>query len=166
MTELLTFQLSKFTDLPQIVAIYNQTIATKTVTADLQPVTVKQREPWFQQHQNPQRPLWTVTQNQQMLGWVSLSDFYGRAAYQPTAEISLYFDQTSRHQGCGSQTLHFVEKQLPQLQISNLVAEVFSQNIPSTHFFQKNHFQRWGHLPQVADMGSHWCDVDIWGKKY
>lgn len=166
MTELLTFQLAKFTDLPQIVAIYNQTIATKTVTADLQPVTIKQRAPWFQQHQNPRRPLWAVTQNQQMLGWVSLSDFYGRAAYQPTAEISLYFDQMSRHQGCGSQTLHFVEKQLPKLQISNLVAEVFSQNIPSTHFFQKNQFQRWGHLPQVADMGSHWCDVDIWGKKY
>lgn len=38
-------------DLPDIVDIYNSTIAGRMVTADLEPVTVESRIPWFEAHQ-------------------------------------------------------------------------------------------------------------------
>jgi L-amino acid N-acyltransferase YncA len=35
-------------DLPAIVAIYNSTVPSRQVTADLEPVSVESRLPWFQ----------------------------------------------------------------------------------------------------------------------
>ena len=46
-----TLSLAQREDLPEIVAIYNSTIASRQVTADLQPVSVAEREAWFVAHQ-------------------------------------------------------------------------------------------------------------------
>jgi len=43
-------RLAVLTDLPRIVAIYNQAIAAKNATADTVPFTVEQRLDWFQAH--------------------------------------------------------------------------------------------------------------------
>jgi L-amino acid N-acyltransferase YncA len=45
-------------DLPAIVAIYNSTIASRQVTADLEPVSVESRLAWFLAHRLLVRPLW------------------------------------------------------------------------------------------------------------
>ena len=47
-------------DLPIIVDIYNQTIPSHQVTADLKPVTVEQRRNWFLSHTPEHYPLWVV----------------------------------------------------------------------------------------------------------
>lgn len=43
-------------DLPAIAAIYNETIAGRMVTADLEPVTVESRLKWFDEHSPDFRP--------------------------------------------------------------------------------------------------------------
>ena len=55
-----TLSLAQCEDLPEIVAIYNSTIASRQVTADLQPVSVTEREAWFVAHQRENRPLYVV----------------------------------------------------------------------------------------------------------
>ena len=47
-------------DLPAIVEIYNATIPSRMVTADLEPVTVEARLPWLAAHQSPARPIWVL----------------------------------------------------------------------------------------------------------
>ncbi len=47
-------------DLPQIVEIYNSTIASRMVTADTDPVSVESRVRWFEEHTPDLRPLWVV----------------------------------------------------------------------------------------------------------
>src|SRR5581483_9902891 len=82
-------------DLPEIVSIYNSTIASREVTADLTPVTVDSRLPWFHAHGPSMRPLWVVESEvplgggKRIAAWLSFSDFYGRPAYARTAEISI-----------------------------------------------------------------------------
>ena len=51
-------------DLFEIVSIYNQSIAAKQSTADLQPVTVEQRQAWFNQHQPDKHPIYIVKDQQ------------------------------------------------------------------------------------------------------
>ncbi|MGX7015101.1 N-acetyltransferase family protein [Vagococcus silagei] len=48
---------------------------------------------------------------------MSLSSFKDRAAYDITAEISIYIDQAFHKQGLGQKTLTFVEEQLSSLDI-------------------------------------------------
>ncbi|MDB5833890.1 MAG: phosphinothricin acetyltransferase, partial [Caballeronia sp.] len=45
-------------DLPGIVAIYNSTVPSRLVTADLEPVSVESRLAWFHAHGPKARPLW------------------------------------------------------------------------------------------------------------
>lgn len=162
-----TFRLATMPDLSTIVDIYNQSIPVQTITADLKPVTVAQRQDWFLEHQqNPLRPLWVILQKQQIIGWASLSDFYGRAAYQTTSEISLYLDKNVQHQGLGQATLDFIFPQLKSLHIKTIVAYIFSANLASEHLFSKNNFQRWGHLPAVANNQGKVLDLDIWGRHF
>lgn len=163
----ISFKLAQITDLPQIVRIYNQTIKLKNVTADLKPVTVEQRQLWFAEFSPNKYPLWIITDiNENIVGWVGLEAFYGRAAYQQTAEISIYLDESCRGQHIGSQALDFVETQLEKLQLCNIVAFVFKQNTASNRLFKKHHFEQWGLLPQVAQIDNKTLDLAILGKHY
>lgn len=47
-------------DLPAIVAIYNSTVSSRQVTADLEPVSIDSRHDWFDVHASDWRPLWVV----------------------------------------------------------------------------------------------------------
>ena len=106
------FRKAVHVDLPRIVEIYNQIIPSRLATADLEPVTVADREAWFASF-TATHPLWVITQGDQIIGWFALEPFYGRPAYEHTAEISVYIDQAVRHQGVGSRALQFVIDQLP-----------------------------------------------------
>ena len=55
---MITYVNATLDDLPFIVEVYNSTIASRQVTADLQPVSVESRIAWFEQHNPQKRPLW------------------------------------------------------------------------------------------------------------
>ena len=153
-------------DLPRIVDIYNQSIASKQATADLEPITVDSRIPWFEAHHPDTRPLWVMYHDDHIVGWISLSDFYGRPAYQQTAEISIYLDPVTRGHHLGKAALAFVETQLHRLKIQTVLAFVFDVNQASKKLFLKNGYAIWGHLPKIANMGDQENDLIILGKKY
>lgn len=156
---------AKREDLPEIIAIYNSTVAGRMVTADLEPVTVESRIPWFEEHTPDKRPLWVMRVNDQIAGWVSLSSFYGRPAYDGTAEISVYVDEAFRGTGAGSRLLEKVIQDCPRLKITTVLAFVFGQNKPSLGLLQKFGFEKWGHYPEVAVLDDVKCDLVVLGKK-
>src|SRR5512138_3272140 len=99
-----SLRVARLDDLPAIVAIYNATIATRMVTADLEPVSVAQRLPWFEAHTG-RRPLWVADRDGGVAAWLSFSSFYGRPAYERTAELSVYVDPGHRRLGLASTLL-------------------------------------------------------------
>ncbi|RRK09899.1 N-acetyltransferase family protein [Lactiplantibacillus garii] len=153
-------------DLPIIVDIYNQTIPSHEVTADLKPVTVDQRRPWFLEHTPDHYPLWVVVLDEMVVGWLSFSPFYGRAAYAKTTEISLYLDRTVRGKGLGSQVLEMVPNQLIQVGLTTVLAYIFSSNLPSIKLFKKFGYEQWGFLPAVAELNGRSNDLVIMGKRF
>lgn len=162
----INFSLAKSQDLPAIVAIYNQTIPSRTVTADTEPVTVSQRQEWFESFDD-HHPLWKICNDDgKILGWIGLEPFYGRPAYLHTSEIAIYIDQDARHMGLGSQSLDFVIKQLPNLGISAIVAYIFGHNRPSLHLFEQFSFTEWGMLPKVAELDGVQRDLVILGRRF
>ena len=54
-----TITLAKTEDLPDIVEIYNSTIEARQSTADLSPVGIETRKPWFEAHSG-KRPLYVL----------------------------------------------------------------------------------------------------------
>ncbi|EMF0538629.1 N-acetyltransferase [Enterococcus hirae] len=153
-------------DLPRIVEIYNQSILTKQSTADVTPVTIEDKLAWFEAHDPKKRPLWIMQEAGVIIGWISLSDFYGRPAYDQTVEISIYIDETYQHRGIGQYAMDFVEKQLPGLGIETVLAFIFDSNQASQRLFEKNGYCLWGLLPEVAQIDERLLGLAIWGKPY
>lgn len=152
-------------DLPFIVDVYNSTVPGRMVTADTKPVQVKDRLNWFQQHNPNTRPLWVVEQDNEKIGWVSFNNFYGRPAYDGTAELSIYLHPQARRKGLGKEILAYCCSQSPLLKINTLLGIIFAHNEPSIKLFLNAGFEEWGHLPNIALMDGKEYGVKIFGKR-
>lgn len=158
-------RLANQNDLPAIVHIYNASIPGRQATADTEPVSVESRLEWFRQHDPATRPLWVLESENAILGWISLSSFYGRPAYQATAEVSLYLAPQAQGQGIGGQLLQHAINAAPALGISTLLGFIFGHNRPSLQLFQRHGFTSWGLLPRVAQLDHCECDLSILGRR-
>lgn len=152
-------------DLPAIVQIYNETIPSRMVTADLEPVTVESRKAWFFNHDPHTRPLWVVELDGHVRAWLSFQSFYGRPAYRHTAEISIYISGAYRGKGIGKQLLQKAVEEAPSLDIKTLLGFIFAHNEPSLRLFMRFGFETWGHLPKVAELDGIERDLIIVGKR-
>ncbi len=162
-----TIRHAKPQDLAAIVAIYNSTINSRQVTADLHPVSIAERETWFHTHFNDaQRPIFVLeSAMQEVLAWGSFSDYYTRPAYHISVEISLYVHESMRGQGIGQILLAEMLERAPALGIRNVVGVIFGHNQASIALFQSMGFVEWGRLPEMCELDGQLADVVLLGKK-
>jgi len=152
-------------DLSQIVEIYNATIPTRMVTADIESVSVESRVRWFEEHTPAFRPLWVVDAEGRIAAWLSFSSFYGRPAYNKTAELSVYVHQAFRRRGLGTYLLKQAVAEAPALGMNTLMGFIFAHNAPSLRLFAEHGFSRWGELPRIAELDGVERDVVIVGRR-
>lgn len=161
-----TIRPARVDDLRSVVAVYNASIPGRRATADLDPVAVEARRPWFESH-DARRPLWVAEAGgdpaRAVAGWLSLEDFYGRAAYHRTAEVSVYVAPEHQGAGVGRALLGHAVEHAPALGLSNLVGYVFGHNDASLALFARLGFVRWGELPAVAELDGRLADLVIVG---
>jgi L-amino acid N-acyltransferase YncA len=151
-------------DLPAIIDIYNATVPTRMVTAELEPTTVPARLPWFREHSPNQYPFWVAESDGQVIGWLDFKKFLSRCAYRGTAEISVYVDQKFRRKGVGRRLLEQAIARSPSLEITAMVGLIFAHNEPSLKLFEQLGFERWGLLPRIARLDGNERDLVIMGR--
>lgn len=150
-------------DLPAIVSIYNSTVAARSSTADLHPVSVADRQAWFDAH-GGSRPLLVMQDaDGALLAWGSFSDYYPRQAYHITAEASIYVHPDRRGGGLGKILLADMLQRAPALGIRNIIAVIFGHNTASLRLFAGFGFQQWGLLPAVCDLDGRAADIVLLG---
>lgn len=161
----ITFVYAQQSDLEKIVATYNSTIASRLVTADLEPVTVQSKQVWFEAHSSNKRPLWLVLVDGAYAGWMSFNSFYGRPAYDGTVEVSIYIEERMRGKGLGKACLNKAFEACAVLNIKTLLGFIFDHNEPSLKLFEIMGFQQWAHLPRIANMIDAERGLIIMGKR-
>ena len=153
-------------DLVQIVEIYNSNIPSHLATADTKAITVESRLQWFDDHSPQKYPLWVVeNKDKQIIGWLGFQCFYGRIAYQKTAELSIYIHLDYQQQGIGKKLLEKAIEEGAKLGLNVLLGFIFAHNKASLKLFAKYEFTEWGYLPQVAELGEVERDLVIMGRK-
>jgi len=152
-------------DLGRIVAIYNEAISGRLATADTEPISVASRVRWFREHTADRRPLWVAERDGGIVGWLSLQSFYGRPAYEATAEVSVYVTTAVHRGGVARALLTRAAERAPALGLATLVAFVFGHNMPSLALFERNGFTRWGTLPRVARLDGIERDLVLLGRR-
>jgi len=157
------FVYAEVNDLKKIVETYNSTVASRLVTADLEPVSVESKQQWFDSHNTTNRPLWIIKCDNNYAGWMSFNSFYGRPAYDITAEVSIYLEERARGKGLGNACLQKAIDESKPRGIKNLLGFIFGHNEPSLKLFYKFKFEKWAHFPKVANMDGVERDLIILG---
>ena len=146
-------RLAQNSDLPAIVAIYNEAIAARC-TADVSPISIDAQATWLADHDPGQYPVYVACSGAEVLGWCSLSPYRkGRQALRHTAEISYYVTATARRKGIATSLVGHCFKQSSTLGLNTLFAIVLEHNTPSRRLLEKMGFVMWGFMPDVADFG-------------
>ena len=156
------------TDLPRIVAIYNQAILQGNCTADTEPLDVQKRKEWFTEHPPEQYPIYVATNEEEQLvtGWCSLTAHRkGRKALASVAEISYYVDKNAQGKGIGTKLIRHAIEQAPLLGLHNLFAILPDTNAISVTLLERFGFEQWGHLPEIAKFEDRICGQFIYGRK-
>ena len=160
------FIIAQSSDLKKIVSTYNSTIASRLVTADLVEVTVESKIEWFNSHSPEKRPLWLIYHDNKYVGWMSFTSFYGRPAYDGTVEVSIYLENEFRGKGIGKICLQKAFEVSKGLNIKTLLGFIFDHNEPSLNLFYKMGFEKWAHLPKIANMIDDERGLIIVGKRF
>lgn len=153
-------------DLELINRMYNESIPAGLATADTEPLPFADREEWYAAHQKSNRPVWMMqNETDDTVGWMSLSNFYGRPAYRNTAEVSMYLATEHQGKGYGKMALNQLIGMAPELGVANLLGFIFAHNEPSLRLFAGAGFEEWGRLPEIAHMPQGKRTLVILGKK-
>jgi L-amino acid N-acyltransferase YncA len=159
-------RLATLPDLPRLVELYNQAIASRTATADTAPFTMETRRPWFALHVPDRYPIYVWTDGGgEVTGYLSVSPYRSRPALDRTAEVSYYVDYDQHGQGIGSALLEGAIADAPRLGKKVFLAIVLEWNTASLRLLEKFGFERWGYLPEVAEFDGKVCGHLYFGRR-
>jgi phosphinothricin acetyltransferase len=143
---------AKIEDLEAMVDIYNQAIAAGQKTADIMPVTIDDRKKWFKDHTPNKYPILVAEKEELIVGYLTISTYRpGRMALRYTAEVSCFVHFDHHRQGIASNLLQQAIGSCPSLQIKTLFAIIIDSNQDSIRLLEKYGFEKWGHMPRVAE---------------
>jgi phosphinothricin acetyltransferase len=153
-------------DYIEIVNIYNHAVDEKFATADTEYVSVESKMNWFEQHSIDTYPIYVAEENNEIVGWCSLSPHRpGRKALRTVAEISYYIHKDHRRKGIASSLITYTIGKAKHLGFKNLITILLDLNKPSIYLLEKFGFEKWGHLPEIALIDETICGQFIYGKK-
>ena len=134
--------------------IYNQAVITGS-TAHINPVSLEQHKSWFKEHdEESEHPAFIYLHENIIAGYAYYSPYRkGREALYHTAEVSYYVYEPCKRKGIGNALLRHLVKTAPTLSFKILFAIILENNLASLKLIEKNGFEKWGFMPDVAIIG-------------
>jgi phosphinothricin acetyltransferase len=132
-------------DLAVLTEIYNHYVRHTPITFDLVPFTVDRRQAWFDAHRaDPRHRLFVAVDKGQVVGYASTSRFRDKAAYETTAEASVYCSPGEVGRGIGRALYERLFGSIVGEDIHRIVAGVTMPNAASVALHERFGFQRIG----------------------
>jgi phosphinothricin acetyltransferase len=129
-------------DLPAIVEIINHYIASTAITFDVEPYTVETRRPWLEQFgASGRHQIFVAERAGQVLGWACSGPFRAKAAYETTAEASVYTAPGEGGQGLGTRLYERLFDALRGEDLNRLVAGITLPNEASVRLHRRLGFE-------------------------
>lgn len=151
------------TDLSRVLEIYNYYVVNSTATFHTNPLTLNEmRELVF--FNNPKYQTFLIIRGEETCGYVLLTRHKARAAYDHTAEVTVYLHPQFTHQGLGTLALQYIESFARTRQFHVLVATVCGQNHSSIRLFEKNGYSQCAHYHEVGRKFEQWLDLVAYQK--
>ena len=146
-------------DLPAILAIYNDVLATSTAIFSETPTTLEDRRQWFRARRDAGYPVLVATDDSGVLGFATFGDFRTWPGYRHTVEHTVHVRADARGRGIGRGLITVLLERAGELGKHVMVAGVDADNLTSIRLHERLGFQRAGTLHQVGCKFGRWLDL-------
>ena len=146
-------------DLPGLLAIYNDVIATSTAVYSYLPVTLDDRLQWWRTRVASGYPVLVATDQSAILGFATFGDFRAWPGYRFTVEHSVHVRADRRGQGIGKELVEALFPRAAALGKHVMIAGVDAANAASIRFHERLGFEQVGHLREVGYKFDRWLDL-------
>jgi phosphinothricin acetyltransferase len=159
MTQDVTVRDAEDSDLEEIVAIYNQVLATTPAMWREQPTSMAERHAWLDETRAGDFPVLVAADTSGLLGFAACSPFRDWPGYSRTVEHSIHMRADARGRGIGTVLLSALEDQVRSLQAHVMVAGIDATNEGSVRFHQRAGFVEVARMPEVGQLRGEWRDL-------
>ena len=154
-------------DLVAINAIYNHYVEHSTCTYQTVPSTLPERSAWFDAH-GPEHPVIVAEDNDQVVGWGSLSRFHPRQAYCHSVEDSVYLHHEHQGRGIGSLLLDALMQACTERGFRQMIAVIgdgTGASVGSRRLHERAGFRLIGVAEKVGFKHGRWLDQMLMQKE-
>ncbi len=147
-------------DAEAIRSIYNEAVRSTTATFDTSPRTAAAQREWFSAHQG-RYPVLVAELDRAVIGWVALSPWSDRPAYEGTVELSVYVASSHRRRGVGTALMQEILRAGARRRVRTVLARVAGGNPASRALHLKAGFVPVGVMHRVGKKFGHVLDVEL-----
>jgi phosphinothricin acetyltransferase len=147
-------------DAQAIADIYNEAIQNTTATFDTETKTVANREEWLKQHSD-KYPVWVAEIDNTTVGFASMTRWSDRAAYDDTAEVSIYILPEYHNRGIGRQLMKHIIEAGRAGGLHCIISRITQGNDKSIYLHEQFGFKTVGVLREVGKKFGSILDVTI-----
>ncbi|MBN2224869.1 MAG: N-acetyltransferase [Deltaproteobacteria bacterium] len=156
----MTIRDARSSDVPEIVDIYNESVIFSTATFDTTPKTIEDYTVWFSAH-DAHHPVVVAEEAGAVAGWAALSAYSDRAAYDGTAEVSLYVRRSCWNRGIGGGLFSTIVDRGRHVGLHTVISRIAEGNEVSVALHTSRGFTAVGVMRQVGKKFGRMLDVII-----
>jgi phosphinothricin acetyltransferase len=146
-------------DVPGVLAIYNDVIATSTAIYVDQPVALQDRIDWFRARRAQGYPVLVAVDETGVAGYASYGDFRAFPGYRYTVEHSVHVRADRRAAGVGAALMGALIPLAAGQGKHMMIAAIDAANTGSIRFHGRFGFVAAGHFREVGVKFGRWLDV-------
>jgi L-amino acid N-acyltransferase YncA len=154
-----TIRAATHTDVPGILAIYNDAVLHTTASYDDDPSTLEARLDWFDAKMRHGFPVFVAGDDTGVVGWSSFGSFRPWPGYRRTVEHSVYVAAARRGQGIGAALLPPLIARARAMGMHAMIAGIDADNRPSLRLHARFGFARVAHFKEVGFKFDRWLDL-------
>jgi len=147
------------TDLPAVLAIYNDAVLKTTAIWNDAIVDLDNRLQWFEGRRRQGYPVLVATSGDAVIGYASFGDFRAFDGYRFTVENSVYVAENARRQGAASALLNALIVEARTLGKHVMVAGIAGENEVSIRLHAKFGFIESARMPEIGTKFGRWLDL-------
>jgi phosphinothricin acetyltransferase len=145
---------------PEILAIFNDAIASSTALYEYRPRTLEYMAGWFETKQKGSYPVVGAADDaHRLLGFASYGPFRPHPAYKYTVEHSVYVDPAHRGRGIGRRLLEAIVERARAQGYHNVVGGIDRDNAVSIRLHERLGFEHCGTVRHAGFKFGRWLDL-------
>ncbi len=139
--------------------IYNEGIADRTATLDMDPKSIEDMGAWWADHSGRYVVVVAENESEGVVGWASLNPYSHRCAHRGVADLSVYVSRERRGSGVGTALLAALERTAKANDFHKIVLFALANNTIGQRLYRKAGYAEVGVFREHGQLDGTFVDV-------